>query len=139
MKSSRKKETETYVYFNCNPFGRITGDCCNRALSLFLNIDYSESVMDLAKYQCETGYVPCNGKDFEKYFLTKGLKKQSMPRHSSNKRYTVDEFCKKIAVSGKRYFVLVANHAICIKDKKVHDTWDSTRKYCGNYWVIDEK
>ena len=129
-------ETKTFHYYNANPKGRITGDCCFRAMAVALNQDYNETLKEMVEVMCKTGYALNDTKGVEAYFKTKGIAKMKQPRKSDGTKYTCGEFCETIAKKGKRYFICVANHFIAVVDKKAWDIWNSTGKTVGNYYEM---
>ena len=57
MKRQEKyPDTSTFHYYNANPHNRITGDCWARAICNALEIPYNQVVMEMAEFQCKTGY-----------------------------------------------------------------------------------
>lgn len=140
----KPNETATYHFYNANPKGRKTTDCVVRAICTALQQDYNKTVMELAELQCTTGYDSCDSKLYDKYLQNKGWVKQKQPRKDNNTKYTGDEFCRKISKDvgfiGVNIIAHIGgNHIVCIKDIngafKVHDTWDSTDRCIGNYWI----
>lgn len=132
--NKRRICTETYQYFNQNPKGYITGDCMIRAISLASGISYEDVVMGIAKVQCET--YRSGDQHYPIYLERIGFIKQPMPKKANGKKYTIDEFCKKIAEPNKSYVVSCAHHLTCVKDKKIHDIWNCGYKCVGNYWEV---
>lgn len=133
MIDSRHKPTETYMFHNVNPKGYITGDCLTRAIALATDLSYEDVVMGLAKTQIET--CRCGNEHFPIYLESIGWAKNKQPRKSNGKKYTIDEFCKKIAEPSKRYVISCAGHITCVVDKKIHDIWNCGEMSVGNYWT----
>ena len=127
-------DTDTFTFYNANPKNRLTGDCTFRAISTAMNQDYNKTVMDMASMMCETGYVINGSKLEEKYMLSKGWVKHHQPKHPDGKKYTGRQFCKEYS-KGTYVAHIGGHHIVCIKDGKVLDTWDSTRKCVGIYWT----
>lgn len=131
-------ETSTFHYYNANPKNRITGDCRIRAISVACDVPYNQVVMDLARIQCETGYDQCANQGISILMKEYGWIKHKQPRKPDNKKYTGKEFCKQIAVKGKKYFANIGgHHEVAIVDCKVWDIWNSTDGCIGNYWTKD--
>ena len=135
MASRREKypDTNTFHFYNANPKGRLTGDCVIRAICTALDKSYEEVYRGLLESCLSTGYSIASKENYSRYLESHGWKKQKQPKKTNNTKYTGKEFCKI------RKETCVANigghHIVCIKDGKVHDTWDSTEGCIGNYWV----
>lgn len=131
-------DTTTFHYYNANPHNRITGDCVTRAETVVLGIPYNQVVVENAEMQCKTGFDNADAKGIEKYMQTKGWKKNPQPRKADGTKYTVTEFCTRLAKPGQRYLVSMAGHIVAIVDCKAWDTWDCTdwryTKCVGNFW-----
>ena len=126
-------DTKTFKFFNANPKGKYTGDCVVRAICTALDKPYEEVYRELLELCLETGYSIASRENYAKYLELQGWRKQKQPRKSNNKKYTGQEFCK--CFKGTCVAHLGGNHVVCIKDGKVHDTWDSTDGCIGNYWT----
>lgn len=129
-------DTSTFHYYNTNPYNRITGDCCARALCNALKIPYTQVVMEMAELQCKTGYSA--EQLIDRYLKSKGWIKQRQPRKADNTRYTGREFCKHY----KPQNVIAnigTNHIVAIISGKVEDIWDSADGCIGNYWIKGDK
>lgn len=145
---NRKKknpDTDTFTFYNRNPYSVFTTDCVIRAISTVLDVPYEEVVMDLAKIQCETGYDKSDKQSYEKYLADKGYVKMKQPRKADNTKYTGTQFCKYIKSKENTFDLgdtptrIIANigsyHIVAIIDYKVYDTWNSTSGCIGNYWI----
>lgn len=146
-----KNGTETFMFYNRNPKNKNTNDCVIRAISTALDKDYNETLIEMAELSCKTGYMLNDKKGIDKYLSNKGWIKQKQPRKSDNKKYTGQEWCKWLSINYKNGELgnIICNigghHIVAIKPTfsedgfncryKVHDTWNSTYKCVGNYWV----
>lgn len=126
-------ETETFTYYNANPKNKLTTDCVVRAICTALNQSYEHTLRELMEVQIKTGYSFNDVKGFGKYLESKGFEKQKQPRKADNTKYTGKEFVKMF--TGVCVANIGGNHTVCIKNGKVHDTWDSTDGCIGNYWI----
>ena len=135
MASRQQKypNTETFIYYNANPKGRITTDCVVRAICTALNEPYKYVLMEMMELSIETGYEYTDKKCIDKYLELKGWTKMKQPRKSNNTKYTGKEFCKTF--KGICVANIGGHHIVCIKDGKIYDIWDSTDGCIGNYWV----
>ena len=141
-------DTDTFHYHNANPKNRMTGDCAYRAISVAVGQDYNETVMEMAKMHCETGYEAISKKGVENYLKKLGWVKHPQPKHDDGTKYTGAEFCRELAEEiycGKFKSgsdpnrSIIANigghHIVAIIDGMIWDTWDSSGKCVGNYWT----
>ena len=136
MKRSKKyPTTETFIFTNTNPKGLLTtGDCVIRAISIATGKEWKEVVMGLAETACETSFSPLSRENYDVYLTRNGWKKMPMPKHENGTKYTAKEFCKEHKTG--TFVCNIAGHTFCVKNGRVHDTWDVSKfnKRLGNYW-----
>ena len=132
-RAEKYPDTLTFTYYNANPKGKLTCDCVVRAVCTALDEPYNQIMKEMFDMSIKTGYEYTDVKCIDKYLQSKGWKKMKQPRKSNNKKYTGEEFCK--IYKGTCVANIGGNHTVCIKNGKVHDTWDSTGGCIGNYWV----
>lgn len=136
-------DTSTFHFHNQNPKNRIPTDCVTRAISTATGVPYNQVATELAELQCQTGYDSHEPKLYDKYLSKHGFVKRKQPRKRDNTKYTGKEFCKELQSSyeyviGKDKPIVAhigGHHIVAIMDGRVWDTWDSTYKTIGNYWV----
>lgn len=141
-------DTDTFRWYNANPEGHITEDCITRALACGMDITWQEAHCGLYNTEMRTMFV--GDKAVEKYLQMEGWVKHKQPRKEDGTKYTGAQFARWLSTNfpnGELGNVIctVANHMFCIKATysgdgincryKVHDTWNSTDKCIGNYWV----
>ena len=126
-----------YIEYNINPKNKKTGDCVIRAIAFAKNKEWEKIYLELAEQGIRKGLMLNDPRNWKKYLDNLGYKVQKMPRKINNKRYSLEEFCDKIAEEDKTYIVKIASHLTAVKDKNLYDTWNCSRKYVGNYWVIE--
>ena len=126
-----------YIEYNINPKNKKTGDCVIRAIAFATNKEWEKIYLELAEQGIRKGLMLNDPRNWKKYLDNLGYKVQKMPRKINNKRYSLEEFCDKIAEEDKTYIVKIASHLTAVKDKNLYDTWNCSRKYVGNYWVIE--
>lgn len=134
-RSEKYPDTNIFTYYNQNPHNRITGDCVARSVSFALDIPYEKVVMDMAEFQCKTGFQADYSED--KFLKTTyGIDKQAQLRHYDNTKYTVKEFINKFPKG--TYIISMPSHLTVIKDGKNYDIWDCTKseKKVGIWWKI---
>lgn len=132
-------DTEVFHYYNANPKNRITGDCSIRAICTALEIPYNQVVMEMAEFQCKTGYDAASHEGIDRYLQSKGWHKNKQPRKLDNTKYTGEEFCKEVQSHRHWYSPnIIANigghHIVAIMFGKINDIWDSSDGCIGNYW-----
>ena len=127
------KNTGSFTYFNANPKGKKTSDCICRAICTTLQQPYDETMKELIDLSLATGYEYSDVRCYGKYLQNKGFIKQKQPRKNNGKKYSGQEFVKifkDVCVAN-----IGGNHAVCIKDGKILDIWDSSEGCIGNYWI----
>lgn len=149
-RAEKHPETETYIYYNANPRGRVTEDCVARALSKGLEMPYNDVVMELAKIQIETGYQGNGLKGIGKLLENHGWVKHRQPRRDDGTKYTGNDLATWLSINAPNgeygnVICSVASHMICIAPTnhgdgincryKIHDTWNSGYKCIGNFWT----
>ena len=140
-------DTQFFHYYNANSKGRFTSDCVVRAISTATMIPYEKVVSDLSALQIKTGYDTSDPKLFDMYLRGKGWIKRKQPRKTDGKKFTGEEFCRKLqdaydcdsgiwsSMNGRYIANIGGNHTVAIINGQVYDTWDSTGGCIGNYWT----
>ena len=59
-----------------------------------------------------------------------------MPVHENGKKYTISDFINTHGDTDKTYLILIRGHLTVVKQNVLYDTWNCSKKYMGNYWVI---
>ena len=126
-----------FVKINNNPKQNKTGDCVIRAISLATNKSWTDVYKELAELGMKKCLMMNDNKNWKAYLKQLGYQQNKMPKREDGTRYTLREFCDEIAETDKTYIVSIAKHLTVIKDKKLYDTFDCSKKSVGNYWVIE--
>lgn len=135
-RQDRYPNTRWFTFYNANPRNKYTGDCVIRAISTATGLSWERVLKDLMTFGIRRGLMPDDTKVYSDYLESLGFYKCPQPRKSDNTKYTGKDFCQLLAREDKVYVAhLGGNHIVCIKDKKVLDTWDSTDGCIGNYWT----
>lgn len=133
--------------YNENPSGRSTGDCVIRALSTVYKCSWHDALDLIAE---KTGYAEPHINSTR--IINRVLKELNFEKHSQNYRYTKQltgkqfcEFLNNKYSDGERIFAYIGkSHCVAIVPVKqtdgtnvykVSDTWDSTDRLVGDYWV----
>ncbi len=126
-----------FIEYNNNPKNKKTGDCVIRAIAFATNTEWEKIYLELAEQGIKKGLMLNDPKNWRAYLKDLGYDAQKMPRKLNNRRYTLEQFCDNIAEESKTYIVKIASHLTVVKNKNVYDTWNCSRKYVGNYWIIE--
>lgn len=144
--SNRKsyEETECYKPFQPNPCSNYIGDCVVRAVSGAMNISWSDAI-DLLATAYET---TVNAREVYPKVLEQNGFTHHKPLIRDGHRLDGMSFCnemRKIYHKGERIFAHVGrSHAAAVipiscNDKdtvyKIIDSWDSSKRTIGDYWV----
>lgn len=135
------KGTDYYQHFQPNPCDNYIGDCVVRGVSGVLNIAWCEALDLLASFNEPT----INSKNI----YPKLLEREGFIYHKAivrnGRRLTGAEFCREMDGSyhnGERIFAHVGrSHVAAIvpteanSKYKVIDSWDSSQRNIGEYWV----
>ena len=126
-----------FIEYNNNTKNKKTGDCVIRAIAFATNTEWETTYKDLADLGIKKGLMLNDPKNWRAYLKKLGYDAKKMPKKFNNKRYSLEEFCDRIAEEDKTYIVKIASHLTVVKDKNLYDTWNCSRKYVGNYWIIE--
>ena len=131
------ENTKYFTYNNVNPYGKVTGDCTERALSFILNKSWGDVYKEMLDITLKTGWALGSRENIEQYLKSLGYRKQKMPKKENGKKYTGEEFAK-LHPRGKYFISIGAAHVTSMVDGKIYDIWNCTHKCVGNYWIIEE-
>lgn len=136
-----KMPSSNWYPFNANPKQKKCGDCVIRAISVALDMTWEDTIRDMTEFGIKKGYIINDQKLYPLYLKEKGFIEMKEPRSSSNLKMSVNETIRKGYF--KESDVVVANvgshHVVCIKNKMVLDTWDSTNQTMHKYWIKGQK
>lgn len=113
-----------------------SGDCQVRALSVALGVSYREAWQMLYTMQGERSACAFELVE-ELHARTSSLhvvREISFPAKKGKKRMTATAFC--ISYKRGRYILQMPHHVAAVKDGKLLDTWDSSRKCVYRAWEI---
>lgn len=135
------KDTPYFKFHNANPKDRRTSDCVVRSISLATGISWEETLRNLTELAIKHSLMPSDPKLYSRYLSSLGWTKRPAPRKPDNRKYRGREwveFCRKqnsILYPATQIAHIGGNHIVCIKDFRIHDTWDSTNGSIGNFWI----
>ena len=123
-----------YERRNINPYGKKTGDCVVRALSLALSRDYFDVYRELFEISIASGYI-VNDKHVEEKFMARhGFVKHKQPKKISGKKYLIaeiDMLCRDRVI-----VISCAHHLTVVIDGTLIDSWDCRGKCISNYYTL---
>jgi len=125
-----------FIEFNNNPKNIETGDCSIRAISMATGKSWEEVYRELAELGINNGFSINDTRTTNLYLETLGYKKQDIKRND-NTQYTVEEFCIELAKEKATYLIRIQDHLTIIKDKKIYDNWNCSKKLVKSYWSKD--
>ena len=161
--------TKYFHFYNANPKGKRASDCVVRAISKATGKDWDSVLDDLIAFSHKYKVMPNEKACYGKYLESIGFSKENQPKYEdlngmitnnrdlSNdnpiiKKYTGEEFCdllnRKSKATGVVYNVVAhigTHHIVAIifdeeeQTYKVFDTWNSSKKIVGNYWIKERK
>jgi len=121
-----------FIEKNLNPTGKKAADCVIRAIMCATGKTWGQVFLDLCEIGLRNKTMPAEKSTYQKYLEQIGWKKQRMPRHKDNTRYTLEQFANE---NKKGSFIIsLANHLTVIVDGNLIDTWDCSYKCLNNYW-----
>ena len=126
-------DTETFHFYNNNPFKRRVGDCAVRAIALATGYSWEIVTVAIALWKVKTGYVVGSGKEVDLLLKEFGnWQKHPMPKHENGRRYMGWELAQELKKEKNPVIVTMANHMTVIKKGKIWDTWNCGGKCVGN-------
>ncbi len=139
-RSSKYPDTPTFHFFNANPKFRITGDCVVRAVSGATGKSWDETFDALSAVAKKLKVMANDTPAYDRYLKSLGWVKRKQPRKADGTKFTGKEFCESLPEGHEPIVAhLGGHHVVCIRDKKVWDTWNSTGGCIGNWWQLPEK
>lgn len=149
-RQEKYQETDTFLWENQNPKGKIAGDCVIRAIASATGMTWDQVFDGLVEVARKHKMMPNDKKTYAKFLEGLGWVKHKQPRKDDNRKYTGEEWCTYVSLNDKegKTGPMIAHigghHLVCIKPTdhgdginrrfKVHDHWNSTKGCIGNYW-----
>ena len=113
---------------------KTSNDCVVRSISIALNQDYKDTLVDLCDFTVLYG-EPFNTKNtYEKYLFSKGWLKFKTLIKSNNKKYRITDLPvnDNCLISTRRHLTVLINGVI-------RDLWDTRNQVAYNYYICDKK
>lgn len=125
----------SYVPFNPNPRGYMTGDCAIRAIARATEQPWQAAYAALTAEGYLKGDLPNAN-----HVLNSYLKKQGFTRHivpdTCPDCYTVEDFAADHPHG--MYVLALENHVVTVYDGDYYDSWDSGNEVPLYYWHKEE-
>lgn len=129
-----------FELYNPNCRGKITGDCCKRAIQVATEMDYHELEVFMNRNKVVKSQPYNYGKNYEHVINLLGGKTIKMSVPSGKLRWHVNTIDKVMSkYSNVKYVLRVSKHMIGIKHGTIYDTFDDRRRNKGIYkmWVFN--
>ena len=122
-------------YYKPNPYGSKVGDCVVRAISAATGQDWDTTYTGLALQGFVLKDMPSANYVWGEYLRSKGFEKDYLPK-TCPLCYTIDEFAD--AHSNGVYVIGTGDHAVCIIDGVILDSWNSKNSIVDYYYYLEE-
>lgn len=124
-----------FVEYNANPKNKQVGDCVIRAISTALNQDWETTYIEICIMGASQFNMPSSNAVWGLYLKNKGYERTAIINACNC--YTIADFCKDHP--NGTYIVGTGTHAVCVKDGKFYDVWDSGNETPIYYFTKDEE
>lgn len=119
-----------FRFYNANPENKITSDCVIRAISLALNMEYSDTVELLIEhsnfFNCDMLVKDCYGSLLDNYFLLSKYKGWNQKVGE-----IVDNLSDCILI------LRIEGHLTCAIYGVIYDIWDTSNEPVDVFWIVD--
>lgn len=140
-----------FHYYQANPAGNLTGDCVVRAIAAVNQITWHQAMDELVIW-AGRGYAAINRDEVYQNLLTGYGFVHHPPLLRGSQMLTGAQFCAEITrryPQGEPIFAASGqNHAVAVlpfagpdgtRRYKIVDSWDSSRRRIGGYWVRQQR
>lgn len=124
-----------YTYYNPNPVGRFVEDCCVRAITKALDIDWDSAHVLLDMNSIKMGTMPHDNDVIASVLRQNGFYKDIIP-NSCPDCYTAEDFT--IDHPTGKFVLGFGTHVTAVEDGVIYDAWDSSRETPIYYWYKKE-
>ena len=115
----------SWVQYNPNPHGNLTGDCVIRALTLAFGKNWDDVYNMLADFGFKNKTMPSLNETWTDLLRQNGFQRFIIPNECPD-CYTVRNFCEDYPKGV--YILATESHVIAVVDGDYYDTWDSGSK-----------
>ena len=126
----------SFVKVNPNPYGRVTGDCVIRAITIAQNRSWDDIYLALSVHGFEIGDWGNSNDVWGSYLKRHGYKRNVIPNTCPD-CYTVRDF----AEDHKRgtFILCTGTHVVTVINGNYYDAWDSGNEVPIYYWEKEKK
>lgn len=126
----------SFVKVNPNPYGRVTGDCVIRAITIAQDRSWDDIYLALSVYGFEIGDWGNSNDVWGSYLKQQGYKRNVIPNTCPD-CYTVRDF----AEDHKRgtFILCTGTHVVTVINGNYYDAWDSGNEVPIYYWEKEKK
>lgn len=125
----------SYVPYNPNPRGIVTGDCAIRAIAKATGQPWENAYTALTVEGYKRGDLPNANHVLGAYLKSKGFKRFLIPDTCPD-CYTVEDFANDHPKG--MYVLQLENHVVTVHDGDLFDTWDSSREPVDSFWFKED-
>lgn len=115
----------SWQFYNPNPYGKLTGDCVIRALTLALGKSWDDVYLALSEFGFKNKTMPSVNETWTSFLRKSGFTRYIIP-DSCPDCYTVRDFCEDHPQG--TYILAAETHVIACVDGDYYDSWDSGSK-----------
>lgn len=126
-----------YIPYNPNPSRKRVGDCVIRSICSATGELWEEVYIKLAFEGYMLHDMPSANKVWGEYLHNHGFKRKLIPEDCFDCSYTVKDFCRDHPY-GTYVVATTREHAVCCKNGRYYDTWDSGDEQVIFYWYKEE-
>lgn len=126
----------SFVKVNPNPYGRVTGDCVIRAITIAQDRSWDDIYLALSVYGFEIGDWGNSNDVWGSYLKQQGYKRNVIPNTCPD-CYTVRDFAEDHK-SGT-FILCTGTHVVTVINGDYYDAWDSGNEVPIYYWEKEKK
>ena len=115
----------SWQFYNPNPYGKYTGDCVVRALTLAFGKSWDDVCLDLSEFGFKNKTMPSVNETWTAFLRKSNFTRYIIP-DSCPDCYTVRDFCEDHPQG--TYILATESHVIACLDGDYYDAWDSGSK-----------
>ena len=115
----------SWQFYNPNPYGKYTGDCIVRALTVALGKSWDDVYLDLSEFGFKNKTMPSVNETWTSFLRKSNFTRYIVP-DSCPDCYTVRDFCEDHPQG--TYILATESHVVACLDGDYYDSWDSGSK-----------
>lgn len=126
----------SFVKVNPNPYGRVTGDCVIRAITIAQDRSWDDIYLALSVYGFEIGDWGNSNDVWGSYLKQQGYKRNVIPNTCPD-CYTVRDFAEDHKHG--TFILCTGTHVVTVINGNYYDAWDSGNEVPIYYWEKEKK